>query len=82
MSPRLPVNGRGDHVEAFGDVLGVGDLVGVGADELCEAPARALDQLEELRLVGRAVQHAIVEMRVERRAHFAREHARAPETSM
>jgi hypothetical protein len=71
----MPVDRRRDHVETVRDVLGVRDLVGLGSDQLREATARTLDQLEEVRLVSGAVHHPIVEVRVERRAHFARKDA-------
>ena len=37
---RVPVDRIRDDVQAFGRVLGNGDFVGIGADELCEALPR------------------------------------------
>jgi thiamine monophosphate synthase len=64
-----------DDVEAFRNVLGVSDLVGVSTYQLREAAACTLHQREEVLLVGRAVQHAIVQVRIECRAHLPRQYA-------
>ena len=45
------------------------------APHRCETAARAFDQREKTVLVARAVQHPIVEMRIERRTDFTRKHA-------
>jgi hypothetical protein len=63
----LPRISGGNDVDAFGDVFGNGDLVGVGADQPREFRARGLDDFEHLSLVA-AIQAEAVKVAVDRLA--------------